>query len=71
MKEWTIDDFLKECEELCWNEYTYDYTNMPEGICNGHYVAPYEKCGIALSLTAVYALWLSIQKNTRMEIWST
>lgn len=41
MKNWTIDEFLKECEELCRNEYTYDYSRMPEGICNGHHVKPY------------------------------
>lgn len=41
MKNWTIDEFLKECEELCWNQYTYDYDRMPEGICNGHHVKPY------------------------------
>ena len=43
MKEWTIEEFLKECEKLCWNMYDYNYANMPEGTCNGHYVAPYEK----------------------------
>ena len=36
-----IDEFLRECELLCWNQYTYDYSRMPEGICNGHQVAPY------------------------------
>lgn len=41
MKTWSIDEFLAECEKLCWNEYTYDYSNMPEGICNGHRVKPY------------------------------
>ena len=41
MKIWTIDEFLKECEELCWNQYTYDYSRMPKGICNGHEVEPY------------------------------
>ena len=41
MKEWTIDEFLHECELLCWNQYTYDYERMPEGICNGHKVKPY------------------------------
>lgn len=42
MKEWTVDEFLAECEMLCWNQYTYDYTRMPKGICNGHIVGPYE-----------------------------
>lgn len=42
MKVWGIDEFLKECEELCRNQYTYDYNNMPEGICNGHIVKPYK-----------------------------
>lgn len=41
MKEWTISEFLKECEELCRNQYTYDYSRMPEGTCNGHHVKPY------------------------------
>lgn len=41
MKNWTIEEFLAECEKLCWNQYTYDYSRMPEGFCNGHYVAPY------------------------------
>ena len=43
MKEWTIDEFLRECEDLCWNSYTYDYSKMPEGVCNGHKVGPYTK----------------------------
>ena len=42
MKNWTIEEFLAECEKLCWNQYTYDYSQMPEGFCNGHYVAPYK-----------------------------
>lgn len=41
MKHWTIDEFLAECKELCWNQYTYDYSRMPEGVCNGHKVKPY------------------------------
>ena len=41
MKEWTVDEFLEECEMLCWNQYTYDYSRMPEGYCNGHKVKPY------------------------------
>lgn len=41
MKEWTVDEFVKECENLCWHQYTYDYSRMPEGICNGHNVHPY------------------------------
>lgn len=41
MKEWTISEFLEQCEELCWNPYTYDYSKMPEGVCNGHEVKPY------------------------------
>lgn len=41
MKEWTIDEFLTECEDLCRNQYSYDYSKMPEGICNGHHVKPY------------------------------
>lgn len=41
MKEWTIDEFLQECESLCRNPYTYDYSRMPEGICNGHRVKPF------------------------------
>ena len=41
MKQWTIDEFLRECEELCRNQYTYDYSRMPEGVCNGHHVKPY------------------------------
>lgn len=40
MKEWTIDDFMVECEQLSRNMYTYDYGNMPYGICNGHIVHP-------------------------------
>ncbi len=43
MKHWTIDEFLAECEELCRNEYTYDYSRMPEGFCNGHEVCAYER----------------------------
>lgn len=42
MKDWTIEEFLAECKKLCWNQYTYDYSQMPEGFCNGHYVAPYK-----------------------------
>lgn len=41
MKNWQVEEFLKECEDLCWNQYTYDYSKMPEGICNGHHVMPY------------------------------
>lgn len=41
MKEWKITEFLKECEMLCRNQYTYDYSRMPAGTCNGHKVAPY------------------------------
>ena len=40
MKNWRIDEFINECEKLCRNEYTYDYGNMPEGVCNGHIVKP-------------------------------
>lgn len=43
MKEWTIEEFLNECEDLCRNPYTYDYSKMPEGICNGHKVRPFTK----------------------------
>lgn len=38
MKEWTIKEFLKECEDLSRNMYTYDYSKMPDGVCNGHTV---------------------------------
>ena len=41
MKNWTIEEFLTECEALCWDMYGYDYSRMPEGICNGHTVKPY------------------------------
>jgi len=41
MKIWTVGEFLSECEALCWNQYTYDYSRMPEGVCNGHSVKPY------------------------------
>jgi len=41
MKTWTINEFLSECEALCRNEYGYDYSRMPEGVCNGHAVKPY------------------------------
>lgn len=43
MKNWTINEFIAECEELSRNRYTYDYSRMPEGICNGHKVAAYDK----------------------------
>lgn len=43
MKNWNIDEFIAECEELSRNKYTYDYSRMPEGICNGHKVAAYDK----------------------------
>ena len=42
MKEWTREEFLNECKELCWNPYTYDYSRMPHGYCNGHKVGPFE-----------------------------
>ena len=42
LKIWTIDEFLEECEKLCRNQYTYDYSNMPDGICNGHKVGAYQ-----------------------------
>ena len=41
MKEWNIDEFVRECENLCKNPYTYDYNRMPDGTCNGHNVRPY------------------------------
>lgn len=41
MKLWKVDEFLKECEELCRNQYAYDYSRMPKGKCNGHMVEPY------------------------------
>lgn len=41
MKNWELEEFIAECEELCRNQYTYNYDNMPEGICNGHQVGPY------------------------------
>ena len=41
MKKWEIDEFLDECRALCWNQYTYDYSRMPAGTCNGHKVKPY------------------------------
>ena len=37
-KIWTIDEFIAECVELMKNQYTYDYSRMPDGICNGHKV---------------------------------
>lgn len=40
--EWEINDFLKECEELCRNPYTYNYDHMPSGFCNGHKVGAYD-----------------------------
>lgn len=43
MKEWTIDEFIAECEQLCRNEYTYDDSRMPDGICNGHKVGKHER----------------------------
>ena len=42
MKSWTIDEFVAECENLCRNQYTYNYDNMPDGICNGHTVGAYK-----------------------------
>ena len=42
MKNYTIDEFLAECEDLCRNQYTYDYSRMPDGICNGHKVGAYK-----------------------------
>ena len=41
MKNWTIDEFIAECTDLRKNQYTYDYSRMPKGICNGHDVRPY------------------------------
>lgn len=43
MKSWNIEEFLRECEELSKNQYTYDYSRMPDGICNGHKVMAYDK----------------------------
>ncbi len=42
MKEWTIEELLDECEELQRHPYTYDFSRMPSGICNGHLVDPCE-----------------------------
>lgn len=42
MKQWKINEFMAECASLCWTPYTYDYSRMPEGICNGHTVKPYD-----------------------------
>ena len=42
MKNWAIDEFINECEELYNNQYTYDYDNMPDGVCNGHTVGAYQ-----------------------------
>jgi len=43
MKNWNIDEFIAECEELSRNQYTYDYSRMPDGTCNGHNVSAYDK----------------------------
>ena len=43
MKEWTVDEFVAECNALSREPYTYDFTRMPEGVCNGHTVGPYSK----------------------------
>lgn len=43
MKEWTVDEFIAECEQLCRNEYTYDCGRMPDGICNGHKVGKHKE----------------------------
>lgn len=40
-KNWRVYEFLAECEKLCWDQYGYDYSDMPEGICNGHTVGLY------------------------------
>lgn len=50
MKEWTIDEFVAECQQLCRNPYTYDYEKMPAGVCNGHRVSPYERslCSVVI-----------------------
>ncbi len=39
MKEWSIEDFLREVEELGDSLGDYDSARMPEGVCNGHRVA--------------------------------
>lgn len=43
MKQWAIDEFLTECENL--SRHPYDLmpeieAKMPEGECNGHHVKP-------------------------------
>lgn len=43
MKEWTIDEFIAECEYLCWHPYLYNESRMPSGICNGHEVGLYPR----------------------------
>ena len=42
MKEWKIEELLDECEELQRHPYSYDFSQMPSGICNGHRVDPCE-----------------------------
>lgn len=38
MKEWTIDEFVAECDLLSRTPYSYDFERMPSGVCNGHTV---------------------------------
>ena len=40
MKNWTIDELLNECEAVQRNPYTYDFSKMQEGTCNGHTIKP-------------------------------
>ena len=50
MKNWTIEEFLAECAKLRDNQYTYNYDDMPEGICNNHRVEPFKSQWRSISI---------------------
>jgi len=49
-KEWRIEEFLRECDALQRNPYTYDFTHMPAGACNGHKV---KSCNSSLAAVII------------------
>ena len=64
MKVWDIDDFISECRVLAKNQYTYDYSRMPEGVCNGHHVKAYMGSWKSIAIDgAVINMWLCNDKN--------
>jgi hypothetical protein len=64
MKVWDIDDFIAECRLLAMNQYTYDYSRMPEGVCNGHHVEAYMGSWQSIAIDGVVVnMWLCTDKN--------